>query len=72
MDGGATEMAEVVVVAKACVPEVVPTIKLLNHRPPVDVDHPLEIDPPSDVAGFAVPEAAPPKPANNALQQVRQ
>lgn len=42
-------MAEVVVVAKGCVPEVVP----------------VELDPPSDVAGFAMPEVAPPKLGNN-------
>jgi len=42
-------MAEVVVVGKGCVPEVVP----------------VELDPPSDIAGFAIPEVAPPKPENN-------
>ena len=30
IDGGATEMADVVVVGKGCVPEVVPAVKLLK------------------------------------------
>ena len=36
------------------------------------MDDPPKLDPPSDVAGFAIPEVAPPKPENNALQQVSQ
>ena len=33
---------------------------------------PLELNPPSDVAGFAIPEVALPKPENNALQHTGQ